>query len=158
MARRRKQEEALAPTPPKNLNLDTEDVPVEHLIPHPKNPNVGDLSAIMDSIRVNGFWNRVTANKRNRRILAGNHRFEAAKQLGFTTVPVQWVDVDEETELRILTADNRTSRLGDDDPAVLAAILTDLMDTDTGLEGLGYSETDVDRLIASLASSAFAGA
>ena len=133
------------------LSQATEMVPVEHLIVHPDNPNHGDLRAVMDSIRAHGFWGTIIANKRTRYVLAGNHRFQAAVQLGLTQVPVSWVDVNDETERRILVADNRLSRRGKDDDEKLAAILTELQGTDEGLGSTGYDDGDLDNIIASLA-------
>jgi hypothetical protein len=75
----------------------------------------------------------------------------AAKALGWETVPVTWIDVDAKQELRILMADNRTTRLGQDDDAKLADILSELAATEIGLDGTGYSPQDLDALIGEIA-------
>lgn len=132
------------------LSQASELVPVEHLTQHPDNPNKGDIRAVMDSIREHGFWGTVIANRKTRHVLAGNHRFEAARQLGLVSIPVSWVDVSEEMEKRILIADNRISELAERDDKKLSALLSDLQMTDTGLGKVGYDDNDLDKLIASL--------
>lgn len=77
----------------------------------------------------------------------------AAKALGWETVPVQWVDVTPEEELRILVVDNRTTRIGQDDTTKITDILAELSNTPIGLDGTGYSAVDLDALIGSLTGS-----
>lgn len=89
----------------------TEDVAVSELVPHPQNPRRGNLAAIVASIRSNGWFGVLVAQRSTRYVLAGNHRLAAAIELGYATVPVQWLDCDDRTALRILLADNRTSDL-----------------------------------------------
>lgn len=136
---------------PVNLNAGAEDVPIDRLKPHPRNPNQGDFGAIQESIEMNGFYGRLIANRRTGHVLAGNHRLAVAKRLGMATVPVEWVDVNEEMELRILLADNRTARLGVDDESKLAELLAELANTEAGLPGTGYDGDDLDLLLAELA-------
>ena len=105
----------------KLLNQAVEDVPLDQLKLHPRNANRGDASAILESINTNGFWGTIVAQRSTGYVLAGNHRLEAARSAGADQVPVAWVDVDDEAALRILVADNRTTRLGADEPEALAA-------------------------------------
>jgi DNA modification methylase len=78
----------------------------------------------------------------------------AAKALGWETVPVQWVDVTPEEELRILVVDNRTTRIGQDDTTKITDILAELANTPIGLEVTGYGAADLDALIDELAGTA----
>jgi ParB-like chromosome segregation protein Spo0J len=105
------------------INESYELVATDRLQPHPRNVNRGDLVAIGGSIAENGFYGAVVAQKSTGHILAGNHRYDAAKAAGIAEVPVTWVDVDDDRALRILLADNRTTRLGHDDQEALAALL-----------------------------------
>jgi hypothetical protein len=89
----------------------TEDVPVADLIPHPQNPRRGNVAAIVASIRANGWFGVLVVQRSTRYVLAGNHRLAAAVELGIEAEPVQWIDCDDRTALRILLADNRTSDL-----------------------------------------------
>jgi ParB-like chromosome segregation protein Spo0J len=135
----------------KTINVGAEEVAVERLKTHPRNVNQGDFGAIQESIEANGFFGRIVANKRTAHVLVGNHRLMVARQMGYKTVPVEWVDVDAEGELRIMLADNRTARLGHDDESALAALLSELATTDGGLSGTGFDGDDLDEIIGRLA-------
>ena len=130
----------------RTLNTTYEEVELSQIKTHPSNPRRGDLDIIKQSISVNGFYGSVVVNRRTSHILAGNHRYLAAKDLGYETVPVTWVDVGEREEKRILAADNRTSELGGYDDAILADLLQELSDADM-LEGSGYGDDELEALI-----------
>lgn len=126
------------------------------LIVHPENPRRGDIDSIVMSIERNGWFGTVVAQRSTSRVLAGNHRLMAAQRLGLAEVPVFWVDVDDDTALRILIADNRTSDLATYDDAALVDLLTRL-DTDENLDGTGYSANDLADLAAILTESPIDG-
>ena len=132
------------------INKGIEQVNIDLLKHHPRNANHGDVEAIKKSLAVNGWYGSVVVNTATKHILAGNHRVMAAKALGWETVPVQWVDVTPEEELRILVVDNRTTRIGQDDTTKITDILAELSNTPIGLDGTGYSADDLDALIDSL--------
>lgn len=118
---------------------------------HEANPRQGDLGAVIESFKANGFWGRVVVDKRTGRVLAGNHRVMAARQLDMPEIPVEYVETDgDEHALRILLADNRTSDLGDYDRAGLADLLEHLASTDAGLVGTGYDGDALDELLSDL--------
>jgi len=133
------------------INKEIEQVAIDLLKHHPRNANNGDVEAIKKSLAVNGWYGSVVANLTTKHILAGNHRVMAAKALGWETVPVQWVDVTPEEELRILVVDNRTTRIGQDDTTKITDILAELANTPIGLDGTGYGAADLDALIDELA-------
>ena len=133
------------------INKEIEQVAIDLLKHHPRNANNGDVEAIKKSLAVNGWYGSVVVNTGTKHILAGNHRVMAAKALGWETVPVQWVDVTPEEELRILVVDNRTTRIGQDDTTKITDILAELANTPIGLEGTGYGAADLDALIDELA-------
>ena len=122
-------------------------VPIDALTPHPKNPRRGDVGAIAKSIAANGFYGAVVAQTGTNYILAGNHRWRAAKGEGATEVPVLWVDVDEKTARRILLADNKTSDDATYDEEALARVLEEVR-SDADFAGTGYTDADLDKLIA----------
>lgn len=136
------------------INAMTAEVDIKLLKPHSDNVNQGDVGAIVESIQRNGFYGRIVVNKRNNHILAGNHRYLAAKNLGFETIPVEYVDIDESDEVRLLLVDNRTTRLGVDDESGLAELLSTLIATEQGLSGTGFDDSDLNELIGMLAKSA----
>ena len=122
------------------VNQSNEIVSVNALKPHPRNPRQGDVEVIAESIDVNGFYGAVVAQRSTGFILAGNHRFLAAKQTGATKIPIIWVDCSDEEAQRILLADNRTSDLADYDDQALADLLKELAKSDSGLLGTGYGD------------------
>lgn len=134
----------------KVLNQSVEMVPVGALRLHPRNVNNGDVGAIHESIKHNGFYGTIVAQRSTGYVLAGNHRLQAAQHAGAAEVPVVWVDVDDDHALRILLADNRTTRLGSDDPEALARLLQEIADTAGTLDGTAYSGDDLDELLRDL--------
>jgi ParB-like chromosome segregation protein Spo0J len=101
---------------------------------HPRNPRLGDEEVIEESIDVNGWYGAVVAQESSGYILAGNHRYRVAKQMGAREIPVIWKDVDDETAIKILLVDNKSADAGTYDEATLEALL-DGLDT---LDGTGY--------------------
>ncbi|MFD5760229.1 ParB/RepB/Spo0J family partition protein [Streptomyces sp. NPDC127044] len=127
-------------------------VPVDDLTGYHRNPRTGDVDAIADSLRVNGQYKAIVVNRgthtgRPNEILAGNHTWAAAKELGWEQIAATWVDVSEEDAARIVVVDNRTSDLAGYDSELLADILEDLPD----LDGTGYDQTALDKLLDSRA-------
>ena len=128
------------------INQSIKTVSIDQLQPHPDNPRKGDLDTIVESIDANGFYGAIVAQKSTGYILAGNHRYMAAKNKGAKEIPVAWVDVDEDQARRILLADNRTSDLGGYDEELLAELLQGV-NASIGLYGTGYDESDLDALL-----------
>jgi len=126
-------------------------VAVDELLPHPENPRRSDVAAVASSIEANGFYGAVLAQLSTRRIIAGHGRWAAAKQLGAESVPVLWLDVDDDRALRILLADNRTSDLAVWDDSALAELLASL-DDDGGLDGTAFSDDALAKLLAEASS------
>jgi len=126
----------------KIADQDYEMVPVDQLEVHPDNPNQGDLKSIGSSIDALDFYGAVVIQKSTSYILAGNHRYLAAKSKGLTEVPTIVVDVDDDRARRILLADNRNRDLATYDERALAELLTDLGD----LAGTGYGPADLASL------------
>lgn len=122
------------------LNRTVEMVSTSDLTPHPDNPRRGDINTIAESIKVNGFYGALVAQRSTGRILVGNHRYLAAQKLGIKEVPVAWVDVDDARAKKIMLADNRSHDLGDYDSEALAKLISDLYDSDEGLLGTGYTD------------------
>jgi len=120
----------------------TEDI--GRLVIHPRNPRVGDVDKIRESIRTNGFYGVVVAQRSTGYVLAGNHRVLAAKAEGLTHLPVTWIECDDETATRILLVDNRASDVAIYDDRELLAILQEF---DIGdLFGTGWTDADIEEL------------
>lgn len=129
-------------------------VPVDTLIPHPRNARMGDIGAIVESIRAHGLYRPLVVQRSTNTVLAGNHTLAAVKALEWTEVPVQYVDVTDDEGLRILLVDNRTNDLASYDDAALAELLTDLATaSEAALAGTGFTGDDLDQLLRDLESS-----
>lgn len=122
--------------------------------PHERNPRNGDLEAIAESIRVNGLYRPIYAQRSTGRILAGNHTYAASLELGATRLPVVWLDVDDEAALRVMAVDNRAADLGTYDEPLLLELLQDLAATDLSLLGTGYDDEAVAAILAAEAEAA----
>jgi ParB-like chromosome segregation protein Spo0J len=119
--------------------LTVEHVPVGDLRTYHRNPRRGNTTVIAQSLTINGQYrtlavNRGTHTGRPNEVLAGNHTLIAARDLGWDTVAVTYVDVDDDVGDRIVAADNRTADLGEYDDQLLLELLADLPD----LDGTGY--------------------
>jgi DNA modification methylase len=121
-------------------------VPIESLRSYGRNPRRGDLGAIRRSLEANGQYRPLVVNKRTGEVLAGNHTWQAALDLGWTEIAVTYVDVDDEQAARIVLVDNRTNDLAGYDDGELAALLESLDD----LDGTGFAQDDLDTLLALL--------
>lgn len=127
--------------------MELEMVPVKDLHIHPDNPRHGDIDKIVASINANGFYGAIVVQRSSNRILAGNHRYQAAVRCGMRTIPTIFADVDDIQAKKILLADNRTSDFATYDTNQLQNLLkTVLADGDLG--GTGFSTADLDKLVA----------
>lgn len=118
--------------------------------PHPENANNGDIDAIVESITINGCYRPVYASRATGNIIAGNNLYAALMSMGATSIPVMWVDIDQDTERRVLLADNKIARRAVIDEALEADLLSTIKDTGTGFLGTGYDDRDYDLLLATL--------
>jgi ParB-like chromosome segregation protein Spo0J len=122
---------------------------IENLKPHPQNANKANLAALEKSIEHIGFYGAIIAQKSTGHILAGNHRYQVAVKENAATIPVLWLEVDDTQALKILAADNRINRLGQDDELALSELLS-AIDLQDSLDGTGYDQGDLDALLESL--------
>lgn len=147
----------------KNINQGYRDIPVRHLIPHPHNPNRGDLDAIGESVDVNGFYGAVTVrdhpSEENRyEILAGEHRWRTAIDRGAATVPCIIVEADDVAAARILLADNETAKRSTYDPDAITQVLRELGSVEgTGFDLAGLAEFEDERAARADEAAAEAG-
>ena len=80
-------------------------------------------------------------------MIAGHTRLKAAKKLGLDKVPVRFLDLDPAQSRALALADNKLGELADWNNDMLRSILTDLQDEEFDLDGLGWSEDELDALI-----------
>lgn len=132
------------------INQDYELVPVAVLETHPDNPRRGDVGSVTESIDANGFYGVCIVQKSSNKILVGNHRYLSAIQNGADVIPVIWIDVSDEEAKRIMLTDNKTSDAAKYDENALGAILAELIESEDGLKGTGYSNVEADEILKTL--------
>lgn len=120
--------------------------PVGKLKEHPDNPRQGDDQAVASSVEANGFFGAIMVQRSTGYVIAGNTRLRVARAQGAKKVPAFWLDVDDDTARRILLADNRVGDLAHYDEAALL----DLLQNMGTLDGTGYTDADLDDLLATL--------
>ena len=123
------------------------------LHPHPRNYRAhpaDQLAHLQASIQAHGFYRNIVVAQ-DSTILAGHGVVQAAAQLGYTQVPVIRLPLapDDERAIQILVGDNEQPRLSMNDEQVLAALLTELQESDPALLlGTGFDETSLGLLLA----------
>jgi DNA modification methylase len=133
-------------------------VPIAHLNPDPDNPrkhNRAQIRAIARSIKAFGF-NAPILVDRNRQIIAGHGRCEAAKLLDLVEVPVIFLDHLTATQaMAYRLADNKLSDRSTWDDGKVAVILKELSDLvlDFDIEAIGFELPEIDFRIQSLEAS-----
>jgi ParB-like chromosome segregation protein Spo0J len=120
------------------------------LIPYVDNARRGNVTLIAESLQQLGQYRPIVVNTgtmtgRQNEILVGNHTVLAAQTLGWESIDVHRVDVDDSTARRIVLVDNRSSDLASYDDAALAQLLQQVAVEE--LTGTGYDEQDVDDLL-----------
>ncbi len=71
--------------------------------------NLGDLTLLMDSMRRHGLLNPIVIT-RDRELVAGHRRLEAARRLGWQRITASIIDTDQETALLEVEIDENTQR------------------------------------------------
>lgn len=123
--------------------LDALKVDIATLKPYAANPRNGDIDAIAESLRFHGQYRPIVVRKDTNEILAGNHTYAAAMQLGWTELAATFVDVSDDQAARIVVVDNRLNDRAKNDDGLLAELLQGLPD----LAGTGYDDVSLGSLI-----------
>ena len=126
--------------------LQVTDRPLKDIRPYAKNlrKNKRAIVAVKRSIQEFGMRWPIIIDK-NGEIVAGHTRYEAAKELGMTTLPTLIADDMTEEQIKAFRiADNRTSDFADWDVELLSAELADLTDTD--LDWLELTDLGIDAV------------
>lgn len=121
-------------------------VPVTKLSFHPENPNQGDIGFLCEVLDKNGFGGAVLAQKGTGVLIDGETRVRSALEKGLKTLPVIWLDVNDEERDYLLAEWNESTRRGGNDEPKLFALLTRLASTPRGLDGAGFDGDDLDDL------------
>lgn len=112
---------------------------------YPGNARRGDVDLIADSLSKLGQYKPIVVNA-DGTILSGNHTTMAAQRLGWETIDVHRVDVDEDTAKRILLIDNKANDQSTYDVEELVNLLTEL----PNLDATGFTRDEVDDLLETL--------
>jgi hypothetical protein len=116
--------------------------PITKLKPATHNPRKGDVESIKKSYERFGQRKPIVADRATGEIIAGNHQYLAAKELGWSEMAVVFVDDDRETAIAYGVADNRIGQLGEWDVEELVFALEEIgLDA---IDSVGFSEADVE--------------
>lgn len=121
---------------------------------HPLNPNNGDTEAIAASMDVNTMFDPVGVQTSTGYIIDGNHRYAALLYHGSPTIPVVWLDVDDDEALRILIVANSLAQKAQMDAgSVLALIKDHELDDVASLMGFGLTQNDIEKMQQAVAAT-----
>lgn len=112
-----------------------------------------NLDAIVASLQRFGQAEPLVVQKATGRIIGGNGRIVAMRTLGWTEADIVEIDVDDLTATALGIALNRTAELAEWDESTLAKLLEGLQAEDA-LDGVGFSEDDIQELLDGLGEEA----
>jgi len=129
--------------------LEVQEVELSKLKPWEHNPRVNDqaVDAVAKSIQAFGF-NVPILYDQNYTIIAGHTRWKAAKKLGMTYVPAIQIKMTDSQRKAFSIADNKLASVAGWDNELVAQILEELKLDEFDLSSLGYSEAELDALLA----------
>lgn len=134
-----------------NLAKHIELVSPDSLKPYEKNARVHSaeqIEKLKASIKEFGFNNPILVDT-TKGVIAGHGRLEAAKRLGLAQVPIVILDhLSEKQKQAFILADNRIAEDARWDYDLLKDALEDLDDSDFDLEAIGFTEAELDSMLA----------
>ncbi len=137
-------------SPTEDALLAIEHVEIDTLEPAPYNPRTisgRDRQALERSLTGFGFVDPIVVRRADNTVIGGNQRLLVARELGFRTVPVVFIDLSEEKAKLLNLALNNIA--GDWNPRLLAELLRELDELpELDLEIAGFYQDDVKRLFA----------
>ena len=132
--------------------LSIKQVPINSIHPDPANPrriSDKDLENLTRSIKEFGLIDPVICRRETRMVIGGHQRLLAARKLGMKTVPVIFLDLDEEKAKLLNVALNNIS--GEFDEELLGQLLAGLNgSTDLDLSLTGFDDKEIDLLMKGL--------
>ena len=129
--------------------MEVQEVETGRLKPWEDNPRINEhaVDAVARSIRDFGFNVPILCDQ-NMTIVAGHTRWKAAKKLGLYSVPVIMLEMTEAQRRAFAIADNKTGEIARWDFPQLDRILTQLRSEKLDLHSLGYSDAELQALLA----------
>jgi len=105
-----------------------------------------EFNNLLYSIKTYGLVEPVVVNRKNNEIIGGHMRVRACINLGWETIPVIYVDLDDVNAKKLNLALNKIS--GDWDYDKLTTLISELQKI-TSIEEIGFSEHELELLLAS---------
>ena len=136
-----------------NTALQLEDWSIGRLIEYDRNPRKNDdvVDRMAQAIVEFGFRIPIVARS-DGLVVDGHLRLKAARLLGLETVPVVLADELSETQIRAFRLlANQSANWAEWDEALLSAELNDLLAEDFDLSLVGFSDGELDKLLAYVA-------
>ncbi len=109
------------------MRISVQYLPADKLLPDPANPRVisdSEMAALVRSIETWGLVDPIIVRKADRTVIGGHQRLQAARRLGYNSVPVVEVDLSEDQARALNVALNRIG--GEWDVPKLAELLRGL--------------------------------
>lgn len=134
----------------KQAHISTVSIPIERLIPHPKNYNTHNdrqISKLRHLIRVHGYAKgSVVYQLSTHYLLAGHGVIEALKQEGYTHVDAVELDVDDSKAEAFMIADNKIATDSVIDNMALNNLISELSAMDVPSLDFAYDSSDLEDL------------
>ena len=126
--------------------MEIQEIEIDKIIPYINNPRKNlNVDKVASSIKEFGFQQPIVVDKTNT-IVVGHTRYEAAKKLGITKVPVQIADLSDTQAKAYRIADNRLNQDASWDTKLLNIEFNDLLSKDYNLDSLGFTTDELDTL------------
>lgn len=138
--------------PPKEIQRKL--IPIEQLLPNPWNPNKTSTrvdEAIRESIGTHGFIIPIVVrphptHKNFFQVVDGEHRLEAAQEMGLDSIPAEVVNLNEMEAKKFTIIANETR--GKAEPVALAELLIEIQnEPDSSYAGLPYYQSEIEEMI-----------
>lgn len=136
----------------KKLTHRIEYVRLDEIHPNENNPRIHDerqIKLICESITRFDFLNPCLVDE-NGQIISGHGRYEAAKRLGLTSIPIiRFAHLTEAEKRTYMVLDNRSGELSTWDKKALAVTFKDILEIDNHLDLTltGFDMPDIDKTL-----------
>jgi hypothetical protein len=130
--------------------LDGQTVAIDTITLYPGNARRGDDATIRESLLEHGQYQTVLVQTSTGYVIGGNNLVRNMRDLGWTHVAAQFLDVDDDRARRILLIDNASADRATNDLAQLVDLIAALPE----LQGSGYTTEDLDAIIADIETAA----
>jgi len=128
--------------------LQIESIPIENLKPAPYNPRKmpdEQMQMLMKGIEEFGIVQPIIVNEQTGHIVGGHQRVEAAQRVGLKTVPVVFVDLDEQREKTLNIGLNKIH--GEWDFPSLTALLDELQAGGADMQLTGFTDDELEQMM-----------